>query len=101
MDKINGISENITVIQPSRGIKDYAVGIHVRVSKNHKGQMDSLAIQASGLTKLAPAHSTWFVADIFIDVVSTKTDSYRSEFSRMISVCENESIDIILTKSIS
>lgn len=36
MDKINGISENITVIQPRRVIKDYAVGIYVRVSTNHK-----------------------------------------------------------------
>ncbi|VDC43638.1 Transposon gamma-delta resolvase [Streptococcus canis] len=101
MDKMNGISENITIIQPRRVIKDYAVGIYVRVSTNHKEQMDSLAIQASGLTRLASAHRTWFVADIFIDVASAKTDSYRPEFSRMISECENGSIDIILTKSIS
>lgn len=63
--------------------------------------MDSLAIQASGLTRLASAHRTWFVADIFIDVASAKINSYRPEFSRMISECENGSIDIILTKSIS
>lgn len=63
--------------------------------------MDSLAIQASGLTRLASAHRTWFVADIFIDVASAKTDSFRHEFRRMISECENGSIDIVLTKSIS
>lgn len=103
MDEINGISENITVIQPRRVIKDYAVGIYVIVSTNYKEQMNSLAIQASGLTRLASAHRTWFVADIFIDVASAsaKADSYRSEFSRMTSECENGSIDIILTKSIS
>lgn len=100
-DKINRISENITVIQPCRVIKYYAVGIYVRVSTNHKEQMYSLAIQASGLTRLASAHRTWFVADIFIDVAFAKIDSYRHEFSRIISECENESIDIILTKSIS
>lgn len=63
--------------------------------------MDSLAIQASGLTRLASAYRTWLVADIFIDVASAKTGSSRPEFSRMISECENGSIDIILTKSIS
>lgn len=63
--------------------------------------MNSLAIQASGLTRFASAHRTWFVADIFIDVASAKTDFYRPEFSRMVSECENGSIDIILTKSIS
>lgn len=63
--------------------------------------MDSLAIQASWLTRLAPAQRTWFAADIFIDVASAKVDSYRPEFSRMISECEDWSIDIILTKSIN
>lgn len=101
MDKINGISENITVIQPRRIIKDYVVGIYVRVSTNHKNQMDSLVIQASGLTRFAATHRTWFVAAIFIDIASTETGSSRPEFSRTISECENGSIDIILTKSIS
>ncbi len=101
MEKINGIPENITVKKARRVIKDYAIGIYVRVSTNHKEQMDSLAIQASGLTRFASAHRTWFVADIFIDVASAKTDSYRSEFSRRISECENGSIDIILIKSIN
>ena len=63
--------------------------------------MDSLAAQASGLTRLAAAHRTWFVADIFIDVASAKTGSSRAEFQRMISECERGSIDIVLTKSVS
>ncbi len=63
--------------------------------------MESLATQVSGLTKLASAHRTWFVTDIFLGVTSTKTGTYRTEFNRMISECENGSIDVILTKSIS
>ena len=101
MDELNRIPENITVIQPRRVIKDYAVGIYARVSTNRKEQMESLATQVSGLTRLVSAHRTWFVAGIFLDVTSAKTGTSRTEFNRMISECENGSIDIILTKSIS
>lgn len=63
--------------------------------------MDSLSAQVSGLTRLAAAHRTWFVADVFIDVASAKTGTTRSEFNRMIKECERGSIDIVLTKSLS
>lgn len=56
MDKINGISKNITVIQPRRVTKDYDVEVYFRVSTKHKEQMDSFTIQAPGLTRLASAH---------------------------------------------
>ena len=62
--------------------------------------MYSLSAQVSGLTRVAAAHRTWFVADIFIDVASAKTGSTRSEFNRMIHECEKGSLDIILTKSL-
>lgn len=39
--------------------------------------------------------------NIFIDVVSTKTGSKRSEFNRMINEYEYGNLDIILTKSLS
>ena len=93
--------KNITVIKPNRVIKDYSVGIYARVSTNSKEQMDSLAAQVSGLTRIAAAHRTWFVADIFIDVASAKKDSHRKEFDRMLKACEDGSVDIVLTKSIS
>ena len=95
------IAENVTVIQKQRVIKDYAVGIYARVSTSHKAQMDSLSAQVSGLMRLAAAHRTWFVADVFIDVASAKTGTTRSEFNRMIKECERGDIDIVLTKSLS
>ena len=102
MDKINGISKNITVIQPRRVTKDYDVEVYFRVSTKHKEQMDSFTIQAPGLTRLASAHWTWFVVDIFIYVASAKTDSYRPEFSRMIAnVKMGALISFLHTKSIS
>ena len=63
--------------------------------------MDSLSAQVSGLTRLAAAHRTWFVVDIFIDVASAKIGSTRLEFNRMIKECERGNIDIVLTKSLS
>jgi resolvase, N-terminal domain protein len=95
------MAEDVTVIQKQRVIKDYAVGIYARVSTNHKAQMDSLSAQVSGLTRLAAAHRTWFVADVFIDMASAKIGTTRSEFNRMISDCEKGNLDIILTKSLS
>lgn len=75
MNGIKDMAENVTVIQKQRVIKDYAVGIYARVNKSHKAQMYSLSAQISGLTRLAAAHRTWFVADVFIDVASAKTGS--------------------------
>ena len=63
--------------------------------------MDSLSAQVSGLTRLAAAHRTWFVADVFIDMASAKIGTTRLEFNRMISDCEKGNLDIILTKSLS
>ena len=101
MDNMNELNKDVIVIHPQRMIKDYAVGVYARVSTNRKEQLDSLAVQVSGLTRLAAAHMTWFVADIFLDVASTKVGSSRSEFNRMIDECEKGNLDIILTKSVS
>lgn len=101
MDKVEELSKEIIVIQKKRVIKDYAVGIYARVSTSSKEQMDSLSWQVSGLTRLAAAHMSWFVADIFIDVASAKTGSTRQEFNRMINECEKWNIDIIIIKSVS
>ena len=50
--------------------------------------MESLATQVLGFTRLASAHRTWFVADIFLDVTSAKTGTPRTKFNRMLSECE-------------
>ena len=94
-------AKKMIIYEKKRVLKDYSVGIYARVSTSSVEQMDSLANQLSGLTRLAAAHYTWFVADIFVDVASAKTGTSRKEFDRMIKECENKKIDIILTKSIS
>ena len=101
LDKIDELNKDVIVIHPQRVIKDYAVGVYARVSTNRKEQLDSLAVQVSGLTRLAAAHMTWFVADVFLDVASAKVGSSRNEFNWMIDECEKGNLDIILTKSVS
>jgi len=64
MDNMNELNKDVIVIKPQRVIKDYAVGIYVRLSTNRKEQLDSLAVQVLGLTLLAAAHMTWFVAEV-------------------------------------
>ena len=91
----------ITRIDEIRVKKDFSVGIYARVSTNRKEQLDSLAAQVSGLTRLASSHFLWFVADVFIDIGSAKTGSVRVELERMLTACERGSIDIVLTKSIN
>lgn len=68
------------------------------VSTNNKEQMNSMAIQISGLTILASAHRTLFVSDVFIDVASAKADSYRHEFSRMIANVKMGALILFLQK---
>lgn len=68
------------------------------VSTNNKEQMDSMAIQISGLTILASAHRILFVSDVFIDVASAKADSYRHEFSRMIANVKMGALILFLQK---
>ena len=94
-------NKQITVIERTRVIKDYSVGIYARVSTSNREQLDSLAAQVSGLTRMAASHRTWFVFDIFMDIGSASTGSVRREFERMIRECEKGHIDIVLTKSIS
>lgn len=101
MDKVSEIKNNITIIEKNRVIKDYAVGIYVRVSTYHKEQMESLSAQVSGLTRLAAAHRTWFVADVFLEIASAKEGAKRPEFERMLKACERKELDIILIKSFS
>ena len=58
MNERKDISENATLIQKQRVIKDYALGIYASVSTRYKAQMYSLSAQVSGVARLAAAHRT-------------------------------------------
>lgn len=61
----------------------------------------NLTAQVSHVTKLTAAMPQWLLADIYMDIATSKTGSSRKEFNRMIEDCKSHKLDIILTKSIS
>lgn len=83
---------------PKREIK---VGIYCRVSTNSAEQLQSLTAQVSHLTKLTAAMPQWLLADVYMDIATSKTGSSRKEFNRMLEDGKAHKLDIILTKSIS
>lgn len=83
---------------PKREIK---VGIYYRVSTNSAEQLQSLTAQVSHLTKLTAAMPQWLLADVYMDIATSKTGSSRKEFNRMLEDGKAHKLNIILTKSIS
>lgn len=81
--------------------REEKVGIYCRVSTNSAEQLQSLTAQVSHVTKLTAAMPQWLLADIYMDIATSKTGSSRKEFNRMIEDCKSHKLDIILTKSIS
>lgn len=60
-----------------------------------------MAAQVSHLTKITAATPQWLLADVYIDISTSKTGSSRKEFNRMLDDCTSHKLDIIFTKSIS
>lgn len=81
--------------------REEKVGIYCRVSTNSAEQLQSLTAQVSHLTKLTAAMPQWLLADIYMDIATSKTGSSRKEFNRMLEDGEAHKLNIILTKSIS
>ena len=94
----NKIIHYIPPLPPKR---EKRVGIYCRVSTNSADQLKSLSAQVSALTRLVAANPKWLLADVYIDIASSKTGSSRKEFLRMLQDCKSRDIEIILTKSIS
>ncbi len=81
--------------------REKRVGIYCRVSTSNAEQLQSLTAQASHLTRLVAAMPQWVLADIYMDIATSKTGSSRKEFNRMLEDCHSNKLDIILTKNIS
>ena len=93
--------QKVTVILAKQELIFRKVGIYCRVSTRSQEQMNSLANQASFLTRLASYRFDWRLVDIYLDVGSGSKEDNRAEFQRMLRDCGSEKLDIVLTKSIS
>lgn len=85
-----------------QALRKKRVAAYCRVSSNSADQLNSYAAQIRVYTKMINENTEWELVDIFADegISGTKAEN-RSEFMRMIQLCEFHQIDLIITKSVS
>ena len=93
--------KKVHFIPPIPQKRDKRIGIYCRVSTNSSEQLQSLVAQVSHLTKITAATPQWLLADVYMDISTSKTGSSSKEFNRMLEDCTSHKLDIIFTKSIS
>lgn len=78
------------------------VAAYCRVSTELEEQQNSYQVQIAYYTDLINKKKEWTLAGIFADegISGTQTKK-RTEFNRMICMCRNKKIDLVITKSIS
>lgn len=91
----------VHVIPPKNQTRRKKVGIYCRVSSKSVEQLDSLTAQVSHLTRITAATPQWSLADVYMDIATSKTGSSRKEFNRMLEDCQAHKLDIVITKNIS
>lgn len=78
------------------------VAAYCRVSTDHKEQLKSYRTQIEYYTKKIKSNPNWKLVKVFADKgLSATSTSKRKEFLKMIEMCKDGKIDLILTKSIS
>ncbi len=75
---------------------------YCRVSSNSADQLNSYSAQVKHYTKAIQSRTDWDFVDIFADegITGTRADK-RTEFQKMIRLCQHKRIDLIITKSVS
>ena len=81
--------------------REKRVGIYCRISTNSAEQIQSLTAQVSHLTRLTAAMPQCVLADVYMDIATSKTGSSRKEFNRLLEDCNSRKIEIVITKNIS
>lgn len=64
-------------------------------------QLQSLTAQVSHLARITASTPQWLLADVYMDIATSKTGSSRKEFNRMLEDCQARKLDIVITKNIS
>ena len=88
--------------QDQTALRQKRVAAYCRVSTDEEEQLSSYEAQKTYYTDKIMGNPEWTLAGIFADEGITGTSAKkRPEFLRMIRLCKQKKIDIILTKSIS
>lgn len=85
-----------------RGPNRKRVAAYARVSRNHERLEHSLAAQVDYYKNLIKSNPRWEYCKVYVDDgISGTQITGREQFQKLIEECEQGSVDIILTKSIS
>lgn len=79
----------------------WRVGIYCRVSTTSGAQLDSVSQQVSFLTQLVASRNDWMLRDTYLDFQSGMHSNPRKEYMRMLHDCENNKLDMIITRNVS
>lgn len=94
----------VTRIDPTTRseVEKKKVCAYCRVSRSTADQLNSYARKIRVYTDLIKRNPGWQLVEIFADEGITGTSAAkRPEFQRVLKMCEQEQIDLIITKSIS
>jgi len=93
----------VRIIEPTKilGKKKIRVCAYARVSSASEAQGDSLENQTTYYKQLIESNPEYIFAGIFADHGLTGTKDERPEFQKMLAMARDNTIDRILTKSIS
>ena len=53
------------------------------------------------MTRLTATVPQWLLADVYMDIATSKTGSSRKEFNRMLEDCKSHKLEIVITKDVS
>ena len=101
--KVRIIAETINLQENTfQSYRRIRVAAYCRVSTKQEEQINSYEVQKKHYTEKINANPEWQMVGIFADKGITGTSVLkRDEFNKMIKLCKNRKIDMILVKSIS
>lgn len=81
-------------------LQQLKVAAYCRVSSRNAEQLNSLVNQADYYTDYIQKNPNWKLVGIFADQASGKTLHGREQFLKLLELCRNKQVDLVLTKSI-
>ena len=100
--RVDIIPANILLTKPNARKRKLRVAAYCRVSTEQEEQQSSYAAQIAYYTDKISKNKDWELAGIFADEGITGTSAKkRTEFLKLMALCEKGKIDMVLTKSVS
>lgn len=100
--KVRVIPANLQTAENRNPYQQLRVAAYCRVSTEQEEQQNSYQVQISYYTDLINRKKEWTLVKVFADEgISGTQAKKRPEFLKMIRMCRQQKIDLIITKSIS